>query len=604
MPLDEAKKLLADLVADFPFSDDQSRTHWYAWLVTPMCRGIMGFNQKIPLAMFLANRPRAGKDYLHGTKQTLYYGNAFDDMPIAPRASEETQKRLTTALSAGRRSMHFANQQAFLDDANFIQAITAPVIYDRRLGSNDAAAQLQFKNELEFFMSGNVGLQWRDDLTPRMRVISLSYFEEDPNSRTFRYPDLHGYVRENRELLLSAVYSLVLYWKKMVRWLSGIKMVLEDPKKKLNRTKVKFTRNDGKVGDLTLVDLGRMKEKPSRINDITNKGEPKIEDFRVNSTESGSETSNLCPDVPFCPVSGTAATREGKMVEEEEIINLILNESVSTTGQNGTSVQLGHYYVDSCDGINDLLNQLEKELEGSDLYLDIETIGLNPRTDSVRLLQLHSVNSPVYVIDLDRVIFPERLKAVLNKRTVVGHNLLFDSAFLKAQHGVEIQRVWDTLSASRLLSLGVTAEDAKGVMRPLKKDLDSVLQRYLGIAPGEDFSKSNWSASELSSDQLTYAAQDVALLPALKIELLKALEAEDMTSACELENDIHSVIRDLNLTGMHVAREKLQELYRKAKQNLLEAREEVVRLLGEGSMNWNPDSGKHYQQGERNRHRG
>lgn len=100
------------------------------------------------------------------------------------------------------------------DDAAFIQAITAPILYDRRLGSNNAEASLEFKNELEFTMSGNIGLQWRDDLNPRMRIINLSYYEEDANSRKFHYPDLHGYIRSNRARILSALYTLVLHWQK------------------------------------------------------------------------------------------------------------------------------------------------------------------------------------------------------------------------------------------------------------------------------------------------------------------------------------------------------------------------------------------------------
>jgi len=214
MPLDEALAMLNDIVRDFPFADDQSRTHWWARLITPMCRGIMGFGAKVPLWMFLGNRMRAGKDYLNGVAQTLYYGNSYEDPAIPKGDSEETRKRITTALSAGRRSIHVANQQDYLEDAAFIAAITSPVVCDRRLGSNDASAQLEFRNELEFSMSGNVGLQWREDLTPRMRVIGLSYYEEDANSRKFHYPDLHGYVKENREALLSAVYTLLLNWKK------------------------------------------------------------------------------------------------------------------------------------------------------------------------------------------------------------------------------------------------------------------------------------------------------------------------------------------------------------------------------------------------------
>src|SRR6516162_8179344 len=216
MPPQDAKDLLEDISKDFCFADDddgQSKCHWYARLITPMCRGIMGWEARMPLWTFTANRPRAGKDYLNGVAQTLYYGHAFEDSPL--ERSEETEKRITAALAAGRRSMHIANQQgSYFDDQALIAAITGTVWCSRRLGSNDSSSSLEYKNELEFSLSANIGLQFREDLIPRCRFIHLAYFDEDPNSRTFSRLDLHGYVRDNRELLLSAVYSLVVEWKR------------------------------------------------------------------------------------------------------------------------------------------------------------------------------------------------------------------------------------------------------------------------------------------------------------------------------------------------------------------------------------------------------
>ena len=217
MPLSEALCLLEGITADFPFVDDdngQSKCHWYARLITPMCRAIMGWDARMPAWMFVANRPRAGKDYLNGVAQILYYGYAFEDPAIAPQNSEETEKRIATALAAGRRSMHNANQQGHLADPAWIAAITSTVHTTRRMRHNDASGHVEYANELEFSMSANVGLTWRPDVPDRSRFIRLAYSTEDANSRTFSRPDLHGYVSQNRELLLSAIYSLLMYWKR------------------------------------------------------------------------------------------------------------------------------------------------------------------------------------------------------------------------------------------------------------------------------------------------------------------------------------------------------------------------------------------------------
>jgi hypothetical protein len=102
----------------------------------------------MPLWYFVGNRPRCGKDYLNGVTQIVYLGHAFEDAPITDNY-EETNKRIVSALRAGRRMMHFANCQHHLNDPGFIQAITGPTINARSLGTNDAKSDLELPNEID-----------------------------------------------------------------------------------------------------------------------------------------------------------------------------------------------------------------------------------------------------------------------------------------------------------------------------------------------------------------------------------------------------------------------------------------------------------------------
>jgi hypothetical protein len=168
-------------------------------------------HKKVPCWHFEANRPRAGKDYLAGVSQIVYLGETFEDAAIGDQA-EETRKRITSALVSGRRQMHFANCQVYLDDQYFIQAITNTTFRARMLGATTAESDLELPNEIEFSFSGNMGLTWKEDLTPRCRRISLEYFEEDENSRVFDRTDLHGMIKRNRSQILSAIAKLVQTW--------------------------------------------------------------------------------------------------------------------------------------------------------------------------------------------------------------------------------------------------------------------------------------------------------------------------------------------------------------------------------------------------------
>jgi hypothetical protein len=212
--LNNAKIAIEELHKEFCFKQDddgQSKCHAIARLLTPYLRGVIGFGEKTPFWFFDGNRPGAGKDYLAGVTQIVYLGEAFEDTPVSEN-SEETGKRIIAALSAGRRMMHFANCQGHLDDKNFIAAVTNTKMRARRLGSNDANADLELRNELDISISANIGLTVPEDIERRCRKISLEYFEEHENSRNFERPDLHAYVRLNRDVILSAIHTLFVTW--------------------------------------------------------------------------------------------------------------------------------------------------------------------------------------------------------------------------------------------------------------------------------------------------------------------------------------------------------------------------------------------------------
>jgi hypothetical protein len=102
-------------------------------------------------------------------------------------------------LLDGSQCTLLTNKARILTIKALIAAITGTVWCTRRLGSNDSSSSLEYRNELEFSLSANTGLQFREDFIPRCRFIHLAYFEEDPNSRTFSRTDLHGYVEIERE---------------------------------------------------------------------------------------------------------------------------------------------------------------------------------------------------------------------------------------------------------------------------------------------------------------------------------------------------------------------------------------------------------------------
>jgi hypothetical protein len=127
-------------------------------------------------------------------------------------SGEETRKRITAMLVAGRRMAYFANCQHHLSDPTLLTAITDSVFRTRMLGTTSAASDIEVGNETEFALSGNTGITCIEDYERRLRKILLECYEEDINSRKFNRSDLWGWIVENRALVLSAIHTLFLYW--------------------------------------------------------------------------------------------------------------------------------------------------------------------------------------------------------------------------------------------------------------------------------------------------------------------------------------------------------------------------------------------------------
>ena len=207
--LEEAKLWLDWLLQDFPFATPQDRTHYLAYLLTPMIKGLLPrWNCRIPMFIYQANRQRAGKDYAAGIGGLLYEGEAREENPIT-RDTAELEKRVTAAFMAGWTRLHFSECAGHLDNT-ILQGLVTKADYSGRELSR--SKMFTAPNEFLVSLSGKNDLTLSTDLAVRSRTINMEYFQEDANARKFTFPDLHGEVLKRRSDILSALYSLVRYW--------------------------------------------------------------------------------------------------------------------------------------------------------------------------------------------------------------------------------------------------------------------------------------------------------------------------------------------------------------------------------------------------------
>jgi DNA polymerase-1 len=161
--------------------------------------------------------------------------------------------------------------------------------------------------------------------------------------------------------------------------------------------------------------------------------------------------------------------------------------------------------------------------------LDLETTGLDPRTERVRLLSVltDTVDGGrmVYVVDCFAVD-PAPLCRLLSERELIAHNAIFDLSFLARLGFVPRARVHDTLLLSQLVY---------GTRKPRGfHGLEGCVERELGKRLDKKQQRSDWGGA-LTGEQLRYAAADAAVLVPLQEALAGKIRETGQEQAAGIE---------------------------------------------------------------------
>lgn len=225
------------------------------------------------------------------------------------------------------------------------------------------------------------------------------------------------------------------------------------------------------------------------------------------------------------------------------------------------------------------------------IAIDLETTGLNPREDRVRLVQMWD-GKEMKILDVFKT--PEVLDELLDicedpSITKVFHNAKFDLSFVRvhAQRRVRYSNIFDTLLAEQVLSAGWSTPYWDKAANELKKkypeySLAKLVSRHLGIRLDKEMQRSNWGSKELTEEQLKYAAKDVeVLLPIYNIQR-NLLELNNLIPVALLEFNTLGPVIEMELEGLPFSwsdAEKLREV------KLKELEEALTDLKNEARRN-------------------
>ena len=191
--------------------------------------------------------------------------------------------------------------------------------------------------------------------------------------------------------------------------------------------------------------------------------------------------------------------------------------------------------------LNPLLDRIAL---GGPVDLDLETTGLIPWKDSIRLIaikvqgQSYLIQPEYYSVSVLRGLFEKIAKYV-----VIAHNAKFDAAFIYCHYGVLLTNIRCTLIASQLI---------QGGSRLFKHTLDNCISHYLEVTLNRDkkaLQKSFTTKSELTQEQFTYAIEDVIYLSPLHERQLTLMEEKDLMRVYRLEIKLIPVLVKMESLG-------------------------------------------------------
>lgn len=218
------------------------------------------------------------------------------------------------------------------------------------------------------------------------------------------------------------------------------------------------------------------------------------------------------------------------------------------------------------------------------LYLDIETdntngAGLDVFSSKVVTIQILLPSGKTIILKDPKSL--DNVKPLLENNLIIGHNLKFDSKFLKYHFGVTLYNVYDTYLAEIILSGGLYA-GKRGVT-----GLSDLVFRYCGQQMSKQEQQGFRYGVPLTPEQKQYAANDLKYLP----EIFKKQQAK--IKLLGLENVINTEMKALpaivwlELSGIYVDRERLNELQKEIDTRRREAEQSLYEMFRTSKINLN-----------------
>lgn len=203
-----AAKLLIedDLFVDFPWTSQADKASAWCALLLPFVRRMV--SGSTPLHLIEAPTAGSGKGLLADIVCLTFTGQEAE-VTTLPTDEEETRKKLTSVLRAGKPIITFDNLPYGSKSATLAAMLTSHTWSDRKMGVQE---MIEMTNRAVWITTVN-NPDFNVDLARRCIRIRIAPDAGRPWERAvFKHPALREWVRSNRHRIVHALLTLIRYW--------------------------------------------------------------------------------------------------------------------------------------------------------------------------------------------------------------------------------------------------------------------------------------------------------------------------------------------------------------------------------------------------------
>lgn len=207
--VDAAKKLLQEIIIDFPWENESSKTNMIGAMITPILH--LNINGLTPMFLIDAPQSGTGKTLLAHIIALIATGKDLEAI-TAPTNEEEWRKIITSMLREGRKLIVIDNVRGKLNSTSLISILTAKKFTDRILGMSEMT---KLPHRAIWIGTGN-NIQTDIEMMRRCykSKINAKRARAWQNDKEFKHPDLTKWVLEERANIVAAILILARNWIK------------------------------------------------------------------------------------------------------------------------------------------------------------------------------------------------------------------------------------------------------------------------------------------------------------------------------------------------------------------------------------------------------